>query len=354
MKTALRFQSPATPRQVGETARLKVVRGPDQGSLFVLIGLRASIGRGTEADVQLSDPKTSRKHAELTLGSDGRWTVIDLGSANGILVNDAAPSAPAAMRSGDFLSLGETTFEFGVSAIETTRMLMAPPREAAEHQQMLSARERERKRVLRLGKFGGGMPDAVRSPSTMGGGKKFSPITLVVLAAGAYFLLFEDSGNKPVVSQKPKTAATDAKNAVAKDAARDLAAFLPHDPAAEEKTPQDGPRTVEMFYRAGFREYTKGNYLRAKRQFETALQIDPSHVPSRSYLGKTEQSISEEIDAHLLKGKRKLDAGQLRDSRGHFEAVLRLLYRDKDHPHYKEAQEQLEKVHQALKGGGTG
>ncbi len=194
MRTALRFQSISTPRQVGETARLKVVRGPDQGALFVLIGLRASIGRGTEADVQLSDPKTSRKHAELALGTDGRWTVQDLGSANGILVNDLPPAGPSAMRSGDFLSLGETTFEFGASAIETTRMLMAPPRDASEQKQMLAARERERKRVLRLGQFGGGMPDAVRGPSTMGGGgNKFSPVTLIVLAAGAYFLLFEDS-----------------------------------------------------------------------------------------------------------------------------------------------------------------
>ncbi len=135
---------------------------------------------------------------------------------------------------------------------------------------------------------------------------------------------------------------------------RDLAAFLPRETTPEEKAALEGPRTVETFYRAGFREYTKGNYLRAKRQFETALQIDPSHLPSRSYLGKTEQSITEEIDDHLLKGKRKFDSGQLRDSRGHFEAVLRLLYRDRDHPHYKEAQEQLEKVHQALKGGSSG
>lgn len=43
------------------------------------------IGRGTEADVQLSTEAVSRRHARLTKIPDG-WQIADLGSANGVYV----------------------------------------------------------------------------------------------------------------------------------------------------------------------------------------------------------------------------------------------------------------------------
>jgi pSer/pThr/pTyr-binding forkhead associated (FHA) protein len=43
------------------------------------------IGRGTEADVQLSTDAVSRRHARLTKSADG-WQIADLGSANGVYV----------------------------------------------------------------------------------------------------------------------------------------------------------------------------------------------------------------------------------------------------------------------------
>lgn len=44
------------------------------------------IGRMSTSDVVLSDPNVSRRHAELRRGPDG-WSVVDLGSTNGTLVN---------------------------------------------------------------------------------------------------------------------------------------------------------------------------------------------------------------------------------------------------------------------------
>lgn len=48
----------------------------------------AVIGRGEDTDLQLAHPLVSRRHAELSLGDDGRFQVRDLGSRNGTLVND--------------------------------------------------------------------------------------------------------------------------------------------------------------------------------------------------------------------------------------------------------------------------
>ena len=48
----------------------------------------AVLGRSREADCVLSDPNVSRQHAELRRGSTGDWQIVDLGSTNGIKVND--------------------------------------------------------------------------------------------------------------------------------------------------------------------------------------------------------------------------------------------------------------------------
>jgi hypothetical protein len=82
-----------------------------EGRRSVLSGERVLVGRSRECDVVLSDPNTSRRHAELRRDGDG-WTVVDLGSTNGIKVNgrrvDQVPLQP-----GDRITLGltELTFE---------------------------------------------------------------------------------------------------------------------------------------------------------------------------------------------------------------------------------------------------
>ena len=44
MGAALKFKTTALARQSGELARIKVMRGPDFGSVYVLTGGRATIG----------------------------------------------------------------------------------------------------------------------------------------------------------------------------------------------------------------------------------------------------------------------------------------------------------------------
>lgn len=69
-----------------------------------------TLGRkGSGADVPLPDPALSRLHCRIeTLGS--LFTVTDLDSANGTLVNGAPlhPHAPCPLRRGDILEIGET------------------------------------------------------------------------------------------------------------------------------------------------------------------------------------------------------------------------------------------------------
>ena len=52
------------------------------------------IGRKSESDLRPVSVDVSREHAELRRGSTGDWQVVDLGSTNGIKVNDPRTDLP--------------------------------------------------------------------------------------------------------------------------------------------------------------------------------------------------------------------------------------------------------------------
>ena len=94
----------------GEVAERRI---PLSGS-EIRIG-RRSVSRGIEPEIDLSiperDPGVSRLHAKLVPAPDGSWTVIDLGTENGITVNgrDVPPGDSVSLRPGDRIHLGAWT-----------------------------------------------------------------------------------------------------------------------------------------------------------------------------------------------------------------------------------------------------
>jgi hypothetical protein len=68
------------------TALLVVLRGPNEGSRFLLDSDFTSTGRAADSDIFLDDVTVSRRHAEFYRHGD-RFTVRDVGSLNGTYVN---------------------------------------------------------------------------------------------------------------------------------------------------------------------------------------------------------------------------------------------------------------------------
>jgi hypothetical protein len=100
----------APPPFVEAPPELVTVAGPSPGKVFALTTDRVSLGRLPESDVLLSDPGASRRHAEIR-HQDGRWVIVDLGSTNGTMVNEAKVGERQ-LTDGDRITIGHTVLEF--------------------------------------------------------------------------------------------------------------------------------------------------------------------------------------------------------------------------------------------------
>lgn len=353
MNAALKFKTPQVPRQQGERARLKVVRGPDHGVIYVLTQTRAIIGRGEESDIVLSDLKASREHAELLLAQDGTWKVRDLKSANGILINGKA-AAQATLKQQDTLGIGESVLQF-LTSDQATGLLVAPVQDLHQIQVDQQNLEKQQKKIRSLNALGGKNDLGVifkstgTTPAVPKGQINSRTIILYALVGVLAFMLLNEDNDKNHGKKAQKSSSRTQETTKKEDSPRviNLKEFLP------ESGPAVINQTTQNLMKTGLREYWQGNWLRAKLQFETVLQITANHALARRYLQNCENQINAEVKGHLETGKKAFATGKLKSARGHFEAVLRLLYREPQNENYLTAQDQLKKVINEIKQGSS-
>ena len=90
--------------------KVVLVIGGDRG-----IGKGIALGLGREgADIALSDPKVSRKHAEIGLYGPDAWVVRDLASKNGTTLNGRRVDDKTKLKHWDVIQIGDTPIRFAV------------------------------------------------------------------------------------------------------------------------------------------------------------------------------------------------------------------------------------------------
>lgn len=101
-------------------AQIAEGKGGQVGSLVLSDGGRvplsdetAVIGRLPECAVTITDPRASRRHAEVRPTADG-FVIVDLGSMNGVTVN-GVPVREHELVDGDEIGIGTTTIRFEAS-----------------------------------------------------------------------------------------------------------------------------------------------------------------------------------------------------------------------------------------------
>ncbi len=91
---------------------LRVESGPDRGKIIALAKPVMFVGRRESCDIVFNDPSVSRRHARIDFW-DGQYTIRDLNSTNGTLVNGKRISF-GLLKSGDFITFGTTVCTFKV------------------------------------------------------------------------------------------------------------------------------------------------------------------------------------------------------------------------------------------------
>ena len=84
-----------------------------------------TLGRSQDADITISDPKISRKHARFQITGQ-QLTVEDLGSANGTRVNQRSIEGTTVLCDGDVVSFDTVDLSVALTGVIDERLEHTP------------------------------------------------------------------------------------------------------------------------------------------------------------------------------------------------------------------------------------
>ena len=92
-------------------ACLLIVSGEPQGNYYRLTKRPLTGGRDPATDIQIIDPKVSRRHFQVALGKDG-YVIRELRSRNGVFVNGTRITGDHKLEHGDEIRVGQSVLAF--------------------------------------------------------------------------------------------------------------------------------------------------------------------------------------------------------------------------------------------------
>jgi pSer/pThr/pTyr-binding forkhead associated (FHA) protein len=92
-------------------ANLLITTGEQAGKHFPLANRTLSAGRDAARDIQILDPKVSRKHFLVRRSGDD-YVLAPVKSLNGVLVNGNEIADEVVLKDRDKIELGDTTLRF--------------------------------------------------------------------------------------------------------------------------------------------------------------------------------------------------------------------------------------------------
>lgn len=293
-----------TPREEGIHWRLMCLTGSTKGETFLFKSNRIVMGRSEKADIRVMDIKSSREHAEITkVGND--WVLTDLGSQNGIVLNDQKVSQ-SKLKEGDKIIIGQTVYKF--TKVEVKAKAAKPQAQSADDEEETSEAPKKRSN---------------------------SALLIVIIAAAILIMMF-DSGDKVEAPQKKK------ENAVAaKDVTDEYLQLIRQKEAQADKALKQKMNTI---FQRGLREFREKNYFRAINEFNLALILNPNDPLADFYLRKAKEELDKVIADEFIKGKRDEEGLRYQNAIVSYCGIIRLLHQYQDDPRYKSAEENIKNL----------
>lgn len=286
------------PKEAGVYFKLVCLTGPNKGESYYLIGSRLVVGRSEKADIRINDTKTSREHAEFSkVGPD--WVVTDLGSQNGVVVNDKK-IVQQKIQLGDRVIIGQTVFKY--SKQEVSRKTKPVKNDINEDEPAESSRK-----------------------------KTMVPVIILALVFMAIFLFDDDKANTKVEKESKKALPY-------QDVTNEYVQALQKRQAGEDKQVKERLNTI---YQRGLREFREGNYFRAIHEFNLALIIAPSDSQAEYYLRKTKEELDRSIENFIAKAQIDEESLKYQSAIVSYCAIIRLLYTVPDDTRHKNAEKQI-------------
>jgi len=285
--------------------RLVVLSEPAAGAEFTLTKPTLRIGRDERLDIWINHKSISHEHAEVQVG-DGKVTVFDLESANGMRVNGVGTSR-AILEAGDVLELGEVRFRF-VPA-EGAHSLEPLPHEAPE----IDSSSSPRKPLFVMLVIG----------------------LLLVAGAGAVLVTMRGAPGTPADEsttgsvEEPSTAGSETISSVSQPAEEAPLGELPDATAVtEQEASRDGDTDSEPIEepREWEGQLARAHKALAKGRLDRAYSI-ANELPVDSVLRRTPEFGEiryRYAQAHINESERALEEGDRDRARGEARLVLEL------------------------------
>ena len=315
------------------------VEGPRKDQRFVVTVDGLCIGRQDGLEITILDPALSRQHARILLHNGGVW-VQDIGSRNGVFVNDTRIGRHQQLNIGDIVRLGANLFRLQLENAlpeahsTSTRTPAHAPKAGFKVWPFVLAG------CILVGCI------VLISFAGSGGGTDGVPTTDPSIGT-----LIGNAGKYVDPEAKP---AGDAVEARAKPGAATLDAFIrsqsddrkPVAAANDTPPPPEGATTKSLLEQAD--QFERANRpASALVAYKQAKMLDAQCAICESRINRISAQITERIGQQLDAGLQYYDSLQYMQAIGEWEAVLQLI-EDPNDERRKEVERYLEKARAQL------
>lgn len=340
----------SAPNNFSSDSKWTTLTGPLKGTSQELTKSMVIIGRSSDCDVVINDPKCSRKHAKVEVTAEG-FVLEVLSESNALKVNGSDVQTTT-ITDGDVISIGDTDIRFNTTNTKF-RTSSSGPKQASTiaapagwTPQVVSVPVPPPSAAIPY-EYGTQITNAaapkLRRKKPKANYTRFYIYGGIILVGFWLFSGGPKKGKKEITIRGQEQIDKDI------EVARKLQEDAEELRRRRNQNPTNEMRQAQENYVKGFRDFRKGQYERALESFQACLSLAPEHVLCNRYLRLSQRKFNELIQYHMVLGRKYRDQEQYRACRAAFRNVTTMVA-DPTNPIYKEAKLNFEACNSSVEG----